>query len=665
MPTESLYQTKMAIQDYTNVRIAIKLPGQSYWLEAELTGKKVPLVEPPAVGDNAPRVRGMEDMTLGVIVPLYVHPNSADWMHFAIISNNYRDRGLHLVAIVDVSGGPGVGVDNNLRNGIRLLKANGATVISYVNTMMGQQNEIMTAMSNWKTWYPEIDGFFFDKMTLTAADSAFFRVLDSYAKYDLGCSFTVGGPVGPNGEGYGFDGESYLADTDIDVILSYRGKGIPVPASQIKKPWMSNHPRSRFGIIATGVDSAAVTDLGNFIMEAVGNEHAFGYVYVHTDAGDHRATEVPPGPFSFLSALLEPTVRTLVGISEGEMRDLPERTRRVIANQRSLIAHSQLQQTDPNSLVESPLLHGGPHSIPAPEDRDVRVDSPQDYDQWGIKKIHQDNMATNRAQSFYFDSGTWDNEARLIKYGNVIKTRDGDFILEDGRLWITSLPDRKWLNTEQTAFFYYEGDVDGAKFSGTPEKYAVQFSARGGEHLKERPCESACYKSRLYTDGKVTAVKEIAEQIVGVDMGENAATGGVSVQGRWIGLKQVMYNWQEEDEGPVYVVIETYLDDNCTDSQGRLAITNRWRMVSRVIDRGGWTLRDTKQRKDFDDICKEYAVSVDTKKNMKRKVTDIISRPGGSGLGGQGPNNCAIRAQGSRVRFKFWSVREIIAPINP
>jgi len=282
-----------------------------------------------------------------------------------------------------------------------------------------------------------------------------------------------------------------------------------------------------------------------------------------------------------------------------------------------------------------------------------------DVDRWGIRKLYAEATGVN-AQEWYFnmENPTSDNRLRNLESANLKRRDDGSWYVDgtenDGKgqvrleAWSES-GNKKWLNTEVTVYGFYIEDLPD-KFD--PGRYAFQLYSGGGHHSSRegRRCEGACYKVRLFKKGKIAVVKEPQHPVYCRNRGTKGATGE-EVMGRWIGLKQVRYNFEEDNR--VYVANEAWIDDN-SDSAGELVIRNRWRRVANVHDRGGWDAA-AGQMKDWDGNCPRLDVNVN---RQDREVTDIINMSGGTDAG----NLAALRCDGVKLKFKFFSLREIKPP---
>jgi hypothetical protein len=99
-----------------------------------------------------------------------------------------------------------------------------------------------------------------------------------------------------------------------------------------------------------------------------------------------------------------------------------------------------------------------------------------------------------------------------------------------------------------------------------------------------------------------------------------------------------------------------------SDSDWRLVPRNEWRRVANVEDRGGWGLRDgisDDDRKRIMDNWKDDCPSLDENVNHQhRRIEDIINMPGGT----DESNLAALRCNGVKLKFKYFSAREIRPP---
>jgi hypothetical protein len=193
------------------------------------------------------------------------------------------------------------------------------------------------------------------------------------------------------------------------------------------------------------------------------------------------------------------------------------------------------------------------------------------------------------------------------------------------RMEAWSEEDEKWLNVEVTAYAKIE--------SGSNE--LLQLYSRGGHHTDRDQCEGSAYKARLYGNAIAAWTKEITHPAYAGNRGESQVTD-TPLEGRWVGFKAVIYNFEED--GETYVRLESYIDDDVTDSDGNLVIGNNWKLASVVEDRGGWATDND----DFNESC-------------GRERDEILSEPGGT----DSQNIVGFRTDGIDWNFKYLSAREI------
>jgi hypothetical protein len=183
----------------------------------------------------------------------------------------------------------------------------------------------------------------------------------------------------------------------------------------------------------------------------------------------------------------------------------------------------------------------------------------------------------------------------------------------------------KWRNVEITEYAKIEG--------GSNE--LLQLYSRGGHHTSRDECLGSAYKARLYGNGEAAWNKEITHPAYAGNRAETRATTE-PLEDRWVGFKAVIYNFV--DDGNTYVRLESYIDDDVTDSDGNLVIGNDWQLASVYEDRGGWSTNNG----DFDSSC-------------GRDRDEILTQPGGT----ETQNIAAFRSDDLTWSFKYLSVREI------
>jgi Spherulation-specific family 4 len=139
-------------------------------------------------------------------------------------------------------------------------------------------------IDTWRSFYPAVQGIFFDEQSNLAVDADYYRTLSQFAKAH-GLSFTVGNP--------GTDtAEAFVGA--LDTMLIYESKGLPDLARL--GGWHAKYAPANFGIIPYGatLDPAYVAAARKLV----------GYVYVQNDDLPNPWDTLPPF-FSDLLAALE------------------------------------------------------------------------------------------------------------------------------------------------------------------------------------------------------------------------------------------------------------------------------------------------------------------------------------------------------------------------
>jgi hypothetical protein len=206
---------------------------------------------------------GASGTASGTIVPLYTYPSDASWT--AIVTAKQAHQTVHVVAVVNPSNGPGSSKASAYTTGIAKLVAANIQVIGYVATGYASHSlaSMQGAIDQWKAFYPQIQGIFFDEQSAQAADVAYYRTLSQYAKAQ-GLPYTVGNPGADTAEA--FVGA-------LDTMLIYESKGLPALSNLAG--WHAKHAPTNFGVIPYGTAFDA-----SFVQEA---RKYVGYIYLQND----------------------------------------------------------------------------------------------------------------------------------------------------------------------------------------------------------------------------------------------------------------------------------------------------------------------------------------------------------------------------------------------
>ncbi len=135
-------------------------------------------------------------VTTGLLVPLYTYPTDGTWA--AVIQAKTIHPSVPIVAIINPDSGPGPSKSSDYATGIASLEAAGVRVIGYVPTGYGTSSysgvsQVEGEMDDYATWYPDLDGIFFDEMSTSAGEQSYYATLATHAS-SLSFAMTVGNP---------------------------------------------------------------------------------------------------------------------------------------------------------------------------------------------------------------------------------------------------------------------------------------------------------------------------------------------------------------------------------------------------------------------------------------------------------------------------------------
>jgi hypothetical protein len=239
----------------------------------------------PATGTGGHATGGTTGSTTaaGTIVPLYTDPTDPSWA--AIVTAALAHPTVEVVAIVNPADGPGSAKDQDYVTGIASLLAAKIKVIGYVATGYGSHSiaSMEAQIDTWKSFYPNVQGIFFDEQANDPTLVSHYQTLSQYAK-SKGLSYTVGNP--------GTDVPTAYIGA-VDTMLVYESDGVPTIASL--QPWGAYAP-SNFGIIPYKVSSLDAT----FVKQA---RQYVRYIYLTQDDLPNPWDSLTPYFANLLAAL--------------------------------------------------------------------------------------------------------------------------------------------------------------------------------------------------------------------------------------------------------------------------------------------------------------------------------------------------------------------------
>ena len=222
--------------------------------------------------------------TTGVIVPLYTYPTSSTWDTMINVKTSYPS--VPTIAIINPASGPGSAKDSNYSDGIKKLQAAGISVLGYIHTSYSSRaaSAVKADIDKYKSYYPSVNGIFFDEMANWQGKEAYYKNLTVYAK-SKGYSMTVGNP--------GADTISSYVGT-VDNIVIYEREG--TPSLLYLKGWHLNHDKKNYSMLPHKVSSLDKT----YVKSAT---PYVGYMFITSDALPNPWDSLP-SYYSTLSSTL-------------------------------------------------------------------------------------------------------------------------------------------------------------------------------------------------------------------------------------------------------------------------------------------------------------------------------------------------------------------------
>jgi len=528
----------------------------------------------------------------GCLIPAYWVVDSTRWDTLINTRNAYPE--VPIAVVLNVTGGAGGAggagstVNNVWTTLINRLVSSNIIVLGYVDTNVATDSEatVQARMDSWKNLYPAIDGVMFDNMGTQTTFQTYYTNLANYAKTTKGFQ-TVAGNC--KIAATVVETTWHSQTVPIDTFVVFDGEGLdPVDTSYSKYSALNNN---QLAVTAFGVpaqDTAWNSQMAQYI----------GWIYVTTGTGTTPYNSFPSFFNDFISSLNSiaggtgsggggtGTVNDVFGIRK--MYHTKTGGEEFFTNQNDLLADAS---------------SGG-----------------------RIQNFEGENIAKQSDGSYQSNGGNDNGDLRLEIWSPAYSNLDQ-------RLNAT------WLNAEVTIYSKWLSQ------DGRNPPYAWQLYAKGGHHSSTRHCEGCAYKFRVNRTANNTSYdKEICHSSYAGNTNV-VTTSGISGgfgNGHWHGLKAVQYNVSNG------VRLETYVDTECSDSNGNLVIRNNWRMVNSRVDSGGWAA-DSRYSTD----CSGCGHS------SSEEILDGPYAVQDSGSSNYRRNICAYRTDGSTTRFRYFSAREI------
>jgi len=227
----------------------------------------------------------------GLMIPMYIYPTDAytNTDYNSVITYKRQNRNVPVVVIINPSNGPGAVTDGNYTMAIDRMKAVGIHVIGYVSTAYraNTTTDVKADIDGWKSYYPGIDGIFFDEQSDGTADlgaeQAYYKEVAEYSRQQ-GFDITVSNP--------GVDVDNSWYDL-FDILVEFESDTWPT-SGNMDGAWPGGKQLFKRGGLKHSSTAGDLTSNDAAIFEEF-LQH-YGWVYVTTD--------ILPNPWDSLSTEL-------------------------------------------------------------------------------------------------------------------------------------------------------------------------------------------------------------------------------------------------------------------------------------------------------------------------------------------------------------------------
>jgi hypothetical protein len=191
----------------------------------------------------------------GIVIPLFSYPSS-NIQEIIQVARDYPS--VPIMVIVNPQSGPGGSYSSSYATAIQELRSAGITVIGYVSTEYASVSisSAETQVNLYHSWYPDINGIFFDQMSNVHGNEWYYSTLKNYV-HSQGMTMAFGNP--------GTSVPSSFIGT-MDVICIHED-GTFLSVSSIASRTMG-YPKSNFAYMEYGMalpSESYVTSVANYI----------------------------------------------------------------------------------------------------------------------------------------------------------------------------------------------------------------------------------------------------------------------------------------------------------------------------------------------------------------------------------------------------------------
>lgn len=516
---------------------------------------------------------------IGILAQTYYAVSATAWD--TIISAKNANPDCPIAVVVNIANGAGTSTNSSWNTLINRLRTAGIIVLGWVDTNFATiaESTVQAAIDSWASFYPQIDGIFFQSMSNQTTNQTYYDNLHNYVRFTKGLSTTCGNArtTVPTG---------FLNGGTTDVVIVWDNSGLdPVDSTYSQYNTMENNTLGVSAFAAPTLNTTWIDQMSQYV----------GWVFMTSDSGSGAA------PYDTLPSYFTTMVEHVGTLGSGT-------------------GGGGTSTADPFGVNK--IYHtkqGGEEFFTNQND------------------ILADASSGGRIQNFEGENITHESDGSHESNGG---DNNGDLRLE---IWSPAYSNQTqrlaaaWRNVEVTIYFKYLAQ------DGRNPSYVCQLYGKGGHHTSSRPCEGCAYKFRLNRTANNTSYdKEICHSSYAGNSNATTVSGlsGGFGNGNWHGFKAIQYT-----EGST-VVLKTYVDTNCSDSNGNLIVHNNWRQVNTRTDTGGWAADSA-----FGDC-----------NGCGRNADDILTGPytvADSGSANFNRNICAYRTDGVTTRFRYYSAREI------
>ncbi len=247
------------------------MKGRRFSLAAAVRGGAV------AIALGVLEVSAQAAVAQSMAVPAYFYPGSY-WTQL-----DQAKAGVG-VAVMNPNSGPGSAPDANYAGAVQAAEAAGITVVGYVYTSYGSRSlaSVESDINSYYSWYPDLDGIFFDQASTSCAGESYYASLNSYVKSKGGTALTILNPGTQTNQCY---------EPAANILLTFEGSESQYASSYTAPPWVAGYPASHFWhvIHAASTTSAMTTAV------QLSKARNVGYVYVTSAALPNPYNVLPSG----------------------------------------------------------------------------------------------------------------------------------------------------------------------------------------------------------------------------------------------------------------------------------------------------------------------------------------------------------------------------------